>query len=267
VRLAVLGSPVEHSLSPAMHRAALAASGISGDYSALDVDASGFDAAVALIREGGLDGANVTMPHKARAYSACDTRSVTAVQAWAVNTLMMDDEGLVGNNTDVAGIRAAWEWSGLADDAPVTVLGAGGASAAALVALNGRRIAVAARRRDAAAALVKRTGVPAATLEWGEVLPGSVVVNATPIGMRGESLPEEVLEEAVGLFDMAYGDQPTGSVTESRRRGIPVAEGLDMLVGQAVESFRLWTGVVVDPQIMRGAARAEILRRKRSERG
>lgn len=144
----------------------------------------------------------------------------------------------------------------------MTVLGAGGASAAALVALHGTQIAVSARRRDAAAALVERMSVPAVTLEWGEVLPGSIVVNATPIGMRGESLPEQVLEAATGLFDMAYGDEPTGSVTESRRRGIPVAEGLDMLVGQAVESFRLWTGVAADPEIMRAAARTELFRRK-----
>ena len=65
-----------------------------------------------------------------------------------------------------------------------------------------------------------------------------------------------------GFFDMAYGDHETPAVTEMRRRGVPVAEGLDMLIGQALASFRIWTGVAIDPAVMRDAARAELERRR-----
>jgi len=263
VKLAVLGSPVAHSLSPVMHQAALAHCGISGEYSAIDVDAMGFLDAVAAIRHGELDGANVTMPHKALAYGSCDRRSESAERAGAVNVLSHGDGGSVlGDNTDVLGIRAAWRWAGLPEEGPVTILGAGGAAAAALIALEGRPLQVMARDEARAQALVNRTGVAAAVLAWSAAPAGAAIVNATPIGMGGENLGAGVLDAATGLLDMAYGDVATPAVETMHSRGRPVAEGLDMLVGQAVAAFEIWTGETVDPAIMMGAARAELARRR-----
>ena len=169
---------------------------------------------------------------------------------------------LFGANTDPAGIRRAWEIAALPEDGPVTVLGSGGAAAAALVAIAGREIQMMARRSDAAQKTADRVGVTVEVVPWGADVKPGVLVNATPIGMKGERLPDNLTDTATGLFDMAYGDAATPAVVESGARGLPVAAGLDMLVGQAVESFRIWFGVSADPEVMRQAADDELARRR-----
>ena len=109
VRLALLGMPVEHSRSPQIHRAALAACGLSGEYEARAVDAAGFAAACAELRAGRLDGANVTMPHKRAAHDACAVLDAEARRAGAVNTLAPAEGGLAGWCTDVTAVRSALE--------------------------------------------------------------------------------------------------------------------------------------------------------------
>lgn len=261
MKLAIFGSPVGHSLSPAMHRAALAAAGLTGDYETRDVDHAGFLEGVVEIRNGGLNGANVTMPHKMVAYELCDEMSSDAARAGAVNTLRLRDGSLCGENTDILGIRSAWALRALPDDGPVVILGAGGAAAAAQVALEGRDIYLLARRPEAAQQTARRVGAGAQVLGWGESVPRGVVVNATSLGMHGELLPEYLLESAVGLLDMTYGESPTPAVTTLRAGGLPVADGLDMLVGQAVGSFAIWTGIDVDAGVFRLAAEQELARR------
>lgn len=241
MRLVVLGNPVDHSLSPSLHNAALDAAGLEGEYGRRNVDEAGMKLAVGEIRSGVLAGASVTMPHKELAYRLSDRRTATAERAQAVNTLVSAN-GVVGHNTDVVGIQAAWEEAGLSSDGPALVLGAGGAAAAALLAVEGREIFVAARRREAADALIGRVGVAATVVEWGAPVSGSVVVNATPVGMQGESLDERVIGDASGVFDMAYGPAETPAVSAARRIGIPVADGQMMLLHQAAAAFELWTG-------------------------
>jgi shikimate dehydrogenase len=254
LRLVVLGDPVAHSRSPAIHTAALAATGLDGVYTARRVDGAGVRTAVEEIRDGTLDGANVTMPHKAVAAAAADRLDGQAGRADSVNTLVREDGQVVGYTTDVGGIRDAWSWAGLPVEAPVLLLGGGGAAAAALLALEGRDLRIATRRPGAGIALAQRLGVVADEVPWGAGVRDAVVVNATPIGMHGETLPDGVLEAACGLFEMAYGPEPTPAVARARRDGVPVAEGLDMLVAQAARSFTLWTGVVAPIEAMREAA-------------
>jgi shikimate dehydrogenase len=244
-----------------MHRAALAAAGIDGDYEALEVDQDEFHAGIAAIRTGELHGANVTMPHKALAFSLCDIRSPLAQRTGAVNTLTRFGSDLVGENTDVIGIQTAWDDCGLSRESRITILGAGSAAAAALVALDGREICVVARRKDRAQRVIDRVGVAAVARPWGETLQPGVVVNATSLGMSGEQLPQDLLESATGLFDMAYGNRSTPAVEFASDAEMPFAAGLDMLVGQAIASFRIWTGVILDPAVMRRAAEDELARR------
>ena len=134
------------------------------------------------------------------------------------------------------------------------VLGTGGAAAAALVAFDGSRLYVAGRRPGAGPALAAAVGVAAAEVPWGRPLPGALVVNATPLGMEEEALPAGVVEEASGLIDLPYGAGPTPAVAEARRRGLPVAGGLEVLVAQAALSFRIWTGREAAVEVMRRAA-------------
>jgi shikimate dehydrogenase len=254
LRFVVLGDPVAHSRSPAIHAAALAACGLAGDYAARRVDAAGVWQAVDEIRHRELDGANVTMPHKAVAAAAVDRLEGEASRARSVNTLVRDDGVVTGHTTDVGGIKDAWRRAGLPDDAPVLLLGAGGAAAAALLALEGRPLAISTRRPGAGTALADRLDVAAEEVAWGEGVDAAVVVNATPIGMHGERLPDGVLDRAAGLFEMVYGPEPSPALAWARREGLPAAEGLDMLVAQAARSFTLWTGLEAPLDAMREAA-------------
>jgi len=255
VRLVLLGDPVEHSRSPAIHTAALAAVGIPGSYTARRVDAAGVRRACDEMRRGELDGANVTMPHKRVAAAAADRLSPEASRAGSVNTLVPDDGRVIGHTTDVDGVRIAWGWAGLPEDSPVLVLGAGGAAAAAMVALEGHEVLVSGRRPGAGPAVAAALGVACREVPWGEVVDGAVVVNATPLGMAGESLPAGLVAAAAGVFDMAYGPAATPAVVEGRRLGLPVADGASMLVAQAARSFELWTGVRAPLPVMLDAVR------------
>lgn len=255
MRLVLLGDPVAHSRSPAIQRAALAAAGILGSYEARRADAAGVYRTCAEIRAGTLQGANVTMPHKAVAAAAADRLAPAAARCGAVNTLVGEQGEVVGHNTDVGGLLAVWQRAGMPAGAPVLLLGGGGAAAAALVALAGARPAVATRRPGAGQALAEALGVAATGVPWGEPLAGAVVVNATPLGMQGEELPPGVVESAGGLIDLAYGPEPTSAVVLARRRGLPVADGLDVLVAQAALSFELWVGRPAPMAVMEAAAR------------
>ena len=253
MNLVLLGDPVEHSRSPAIHVAALAAAGIEGSYQARKVDRPGLVTAVAEVRYGRLDGGNVTMPHKEAAFDAVDRVSEMALRTGAVNTLVHRQGMAFGDNTDVAGILTIWRDAGLSMTAPVLVLGGGGAAAAALVALADRNLYIAARSPDAAGALLERTRVDGEVLEWGTGVDGAIVVNATPVGMEGEVLPDAMLANASGLVDFPYGVLQTPAVGEVAGRGLPVADGRDMLLAQASASFELWTGVAAPIDAMRAA--------------
>lgn len=254
MRLALLGDPVARSRSPAIHLAALRSLGIPGSYEARRVDAAGLEEALAEIGDGTLDGVNVTMPLKRVALAAAGDASTLATRAGAVNTVSRRAGVVFGDNTDVAGIRDAWQRSELPDDVPVLVLGSGGAAAAALLAKEGSELLIASRRQGGGELLATRLGVAVTGVDWGSVVEGAVVVNATPLGMSGETLPPGIIEACAGLFDMAYGASPTTSVRQAGQR--PVVDGLDMLVAQAARSFEIWTGVPAPVEVMAVAARS-----------
>ena len=256
LRLAVLGNPVAHSLSPVIHRAALEFARLEGTYVRRQVDDQGFEGVMAELRDGRLHGVNVTMPHKARAARTADRRSMVVERCGGANTLWMEADRLRAHSTDPDGVRFAWEHAALPDDAPVLVLGAGGAAAAALAAVEDRRCMVSARREEAARSLVDRMGLDAQVIPWGLPGPGAVLINATPLGMRGEHLPRGVVDESSGLLEMAYGGGETPAAAALRSRNRPVASGELMLVGQGAASFAIWTGIEVPPAVMLAALEA-----------
>lgn len=239
LRFVLLGDPVAHSLSPRLQAAALAAAQVEGSYTARRVDEAGMREAVEELRAGHLDGANVTMPHKLLAAQLADTLGPDAARTGAVNTLVTRQGTVAGMNTDVEAIRMAW---GVLPQGPVLILGSGGAAAAALLALANRPTSVSARRSDVARQALSRLDLRGEVIPWGEPLPGAVIVNATPIGMGGESLPPKLLAEASGLFDMPYRRRPTPALERAKELGIPAVAGVEMLIAQAALSFRIWTG-------------------------
>ena len=256
MKFAVVGDPVEHSRSPAIHNAAFESLGIDAEFGFWQVAADAFDEVVTTLRGGTFAGVSVTMPHKHNAYDASDLLGEAAKRTGAVNTLVVRDGILHGHNTDVAGVRLALETVGFDERSPVLLLGSGGAAAAALLAVEGSEILVSGRDPDTAYALIDRVGVPANVVPWGTAIQSAVVINATPLGMRGEALPDGVTERCGAFLDMTYGAARSPALSDALAMGIPSADGLTMLVGQAAEAFELFTGRRAKIHVLDLAARA-----------
>jgi shikimate dehydrogenase len=240
LRLAVVGDPISHSRSPDIHRAALGAVGIEGSYDALRVDSDGMSQIVEDIRRGALDGVNVTMPHKGVAAALVDDLSQDARRARSVNTIVRHPDGtLVGHSTDVTALRRLWP---VDTPAPALVLGAGGAAAAACLAAGQRTVYVSARRPEAVTHLRHQLEMDLVRVPWGTAVVGAIVVNATPVGMADDELEPRIVELAGAVIDLAYGPEETGTITLARSLGLAAVDGLEVLVAQAADAFRLWTG-------------------------
>lgn len=252
-RLAVVGDPISHSRSPAIHNAAFAALGMDAHYAARQARGPDVEQVMAELRSEELHGVNVTMPLKGVAAALVDDLDEDARRAGSVNTIVRRPDGtLVGHSTDITAMRRLWPAN---RPSPVLVLGAGGAAAAACLAATGQTLYVSARRPGSVPALADRLGIDLVEVPWRTAVVDAVVVNATPLGMENESLPPRIVPLASALVDLAYGEGTTPAVEEARRMGTPTVDGLEFLVAQAADSFRLWTGREPPMQAMADAAR------------
>lgn len=252
-RLAVVGDPISHSRSPAIHNAAFAALGLDGDYAARQARGPEVEQVMDELRRGELHGVNVTMPLKGVAAALVDDLSPDARRSGSVNTIVRRPDGkLIGYSTDISAMRRLWPASA---PSPILVLGAGGAAAAACLAASGRTLYVSARRPGAVAALADRLDMQLVEIPWKTAVVDVVVINATPLGMRGESLPPRIVPLASALIDLAYGEATTPAVEEARGLAIRTVDGIEFLVAQAADSFRLWTGQEPPIDAMTDAAR------------
>jgi shikimate dehydrogenase len=257
---AVIGRPVRHSRSPAIHNAAYAASELDWVFLALDVaEGRGADAVRAMPLLG-IAGMNVTMPHKADAATGCDELSDDATALEVVNTVVLRPDGsLFGDSTDGEGLLRSLADAGLdVAGRPVLVLGAGGAARAAVLALAraGGDVTVAARRPEAAASAAHLAdGVSNATPDAVASADFEVVVNATPLGMAGESLPIEPPGAGQWAVDLVYHPEETPFLVAAVERGARAVGGIGMLVHQAALSFEAMTGAPAPLAAMHEAAR------------
>ncbi|MPZ72771.1 MAG: shikimate dehydrogenase [Nitriliruptorales bacterium] len=254
--VALLGHPVAHSASPAMHNAAFASEGVDAVYVALDVAPDRLDDAVAGLDALGFLGANVTVPHKEGVYRLVGTRTPAAEACGAVNTLFRRDGLLVADNTDIEGLELVLRRDvDLGDGDSVVLFGAGGAARAAAVALGRMHatVEVAARRADAAddvAALAAEHGATIQAVEHARL-----VINATPLGLYGEPLPGRFMQlgtDQVAL-DLVYGPADTPFLAAARAAGARGFDGTGMLVAQAAAAFERWTGLPAPQDVMRAA--------------
>lgn len=260
-RLVLIGHPVAHSLSPLFQNAALRRAGLPLVYEPLDVRAAELGTLAGLLREANGAG-NVTIPHKETFAALCATRSPVAERVGAVNTFWTEDGQLSGDNTDVGGFDAAVRrhFGVPAQGIEVAVIGAGGAAAAVLAAVErweGGRVRVCARTRARAAALAGRFSRIATAVPEPEaaVRGAQLVVNATPVGLAGDDLPVDprFLDEGADVMDLAYRRGETPWVHACRARGLRAADGLTMLLEQGALAFERWFGQVPDRQAMRSA--------------
>jgi shikimate dehydrogenase len=273
---AIIGDPVRHSLSPAMHNAAFAATGLDWLFVALPVERGSAARALDAIRVLGIEGVSVTMPHKADAAAACDEVRGDAVRLRSVNCVSRGAGGaLVGESTDGEGfVRSLREEGHDPAGVRALVLGAGGAARAVVLALAqaGARVRIAARRPEAAADVA---GIAAGvdgqvdTVAWSAVGAAArscdLVVNATPIGMSAAgsgagsaALPLEAddLGPDRVVADLVYQPRRTALLELAAASGAATVDGVGMLVHQGAIAFERWTGTTAPVDVMRAAVLA-----------
>jgi shikimate dehydrogenase len=274
--LGVLGHPVGHSLSPAMHNAAIDALGLDWVYLALPVPAEGLATVVRGLEAIGCRGLNITIPHKQAVAGLCRRLSPLAERVGAVNTLVpLEGGGWLGTNTDVEGFLTplrGQSWQGR----QALVLGNGGSAravVAALVELELDTITVVGRRPEALAAFAAdcsswapRLGTCTLDRPLEPLLAAAdLVVNTTPVGMNSDQCPLSpgqlaVLRPMATVYDLIYVPRPTQLLRQAAARGCSTIDGLTMLVHQGAASLRLWSGRSDVPVAAMAAAAEAALR-------
>lgn len=263
-RACVIGWPIEHSRSPLIHGTWLKTYGIDGSYTKEAVKPEDVQTFFASMDQNGWAGCSVTVPHKEAAFAAAAVKDESAVAVGAANTLWLADSKLHCANTDTYGFMthldlSAPQWK--AHDAPVLIIGAGGAARAIVYGFlkaGVARVVVTNRSRERADQLAKYFGPKVHVTEWDKrndaARDASVIVNTTTLGMKGVGDPEidfaHVHPGAVAA-DIVYVPLETQFLASARAHGLTGVDGLGMLLHQAVPGFEKWFGVgpLVTPEL------------------
>jgi len=252
----VIGSPIAHSRSPALHSYWLQRYGMAGHYIPLDVSQANLADAIRAMPKLGFVGANVTIPHKERVLSLADIVTDRAALIGAANTLIFREDGKIhADNTDGYGFienlrRGAPRWA--AKSGPAAVFGAGGAARAVLASLldvGVPEIRLSNRTKARAEALRAEFGTKIRVFDWvqaGNMLDSaSLVVNTTSLGMVGKPdlrVPLDALTRHAVVTDLVYTPLETALLRHARQIGCTAVDGLGMLIFQAAPGFERWFG-------------------------
>lgn len=271
---AIIGDPVEHSLSPIMHNAAFNELGLNIVYVAFTVTAKELKDAVLGARTLGIKGLNVTMPHKNAVMNYLDEVDATAKNIGAVNTVLCNQGKMIGYNTDGDGAMIALQENGVdPEEKKLVLLGAGGAAKAIgykaaqdvdeLVIVNrtaekAKRLADSLKGFDAK---VKGVALSAEVLEK-ELSTADILVNATSVGMHPsiEDSPvrQDLLHSNLCVMDIIYNPLETKLLKEAKAAGAKVVSGIDMLIYQGAVAYEIWTNCPAPVEVMKQAALNEL---------
>ena len=271
VTAGVIWYPVGHSLSPAMHNAAFQALGMDWIYVPLPVRPERLEQALRGLSALGFRGVNITIPHKERVVPFLDRLSAEASSIGSVNTVTLENDLLLGDNTDWSGFLAHLEEIGFdPDGCEAVILGSGGAARAIAYALlkRGATLRVSGRNAKAAGFLVRQLRVlfPASSVQdvpmetvGREGEPIDLLVNTTPVGMAPNAedspWPDNVaFPKCRWVYDLVYNPARTRFMQQAALTGAKAMNGLGMLVHQAAAAFRIWTGRDAPVAVMRDAA-------------
>lgn len=277
---ALIGYPVEHSLSPIMHNAAFQRLGLDYIYVAFSVPPERLREAVSGIRGLGICGVNVTMPHKISVIKYLDDLDEGARLAGSVNTILNKGGQLIGYTTDGLGALNALKYAGSNPyGRKVVILGAGGASRSISLALANyaRELVILNRTLERVEGLVAelrriygstsiRAGPLSRRVLEEELRDADILVNATSVGMRPNvdetPVKRDLLHGNLTVFDIIYDPLETRLLREARSLGAKTVDGLSMLVHQGALSFEIWTGVKAPIEVMREAALKKIMEKE-----
>lgn len=254
----IIGYPLGHSLSPLLHNWGFKRLGIEAEYQAWPTPPEALPTFMARFRAVPIEGASVTIPHKRAVMDFVDTVTDLGLAVGAVNTLFWRGGALVGENTDVEGFCRPLVARDVLPDTAL-ILGAGGVARAAVVGLlrlGVARVAVTGRTAAKAEALAGELGIESVPWERRQDVPAALLVNATPMGMRGrfEELtpyPRAALRPDMTAFDLVYTPHPTRFLADALAAGCQTVPGVEMFLYQAIEQFRLWTGRVLPEEELR----------------
>lgn len=265
----VIGNPVEHSLSPAIHNAAFRKLGLNYVYLAWKVDVIG-DAIKGLRALGNFRGASVTIPYKVSAVPFLDDLEPTARHIGAINTIVAENGRLIGYNTDATGsLRALKEGGVVLEGRRIVLLGSGGAARAIAFALaaesradkltllgvdDKERTALASDLRSKTNVAIEDAYLDDRTL--GRTVPDAqILIHCTPVGMSPKAdvscVPASLLHPGLTVMDIVYNPRETRLLTEAKRAGCKTISGLEMFLNQAVTQFELWTNQPAPVDVMR----------------
>src|SRR5881296_568538 len=263
--LGLVGHPLEHSLSPLIHETALAALHLPAVYLPFDIPLESLDQFLLAVDRLRIRGFNVTHPLKESLSQRVDELDADAERLGAVNTVVVQDSWTVGHNTDVYGFRVSLRALGLrVGDRRSLVVGAGGAAKAVVHVLlrEGASVQLTNRTIARADALADSFDEPVAVVPMKDLErlgPWDLLVNATPIGMKGIEnrlpVPEAIVAKAAFIYDLVYNPTTTPLLLVAQRLNRPGTSGLDMLLHQAAKAFELWTGASAPFDAMRRAAK------------
>ena len=259
----LIGSPVEHSVSPPMHEAAYEALGLDARYVTFEPSSEQLDTALEGASALGVRGLNVTIPFKEDVLDVVEPDSL-AERIGAVNTIDFEDEP-TGHNTDAAGVTRAFQRHDVELSGTAVVVGAGGAGRAAAFALADEGMSVHIANRTVSRATALATEVPDAAGygldELAELVPDAdVLVNATSVGMESDEtpVPKRHLHEGLAVLDAVYAPLETRLLREADAAGATTIDGAWMLLFQGVEAFEIWTGKAAPVEAMNEALRSSL---------
>ena len=272
IRLGLVGYPVSQSLSPKIQNAALSACGLEGNYSLFPIrpeDKQGLKDLLAKVCAGEITGLNVTIPHKQNVIPLLDELTSTAKAIGAVNVIYVQENKLIGDNTDAPGFLSDLKkfigTRRLNDGKSALILGAGGSARSVVYALqnDGWKVIIAARRIEQAQQLassfsnyeLRITDFTFSSIELSNI---SLIVNTTPVGMTPNidqsPLPENTaLPRDLMIYDLIYNPRETKLVRDARSQGLHASTGLGMLIEQAALGFTIWTGHKLPTEIFYNA--------------
>ncbi len=259
---ALLGNPLGHTLSPLIHNTAFQLAGLEGTYIPIQVVEGYLEEVVTgLCFMDNLLGFNVTIPFKEAARRLMDISSPEVDLIGAVNTVKRGEHKLIGYNTDWTGFLSALDeaWGAPLEGKKTLVLGGGGAARAVIYALHQQKVAaIRVAMRSQAKREMLKDEIPWASIETIPFTPEAIeealsetdlLVNATPIGLKGEAMPFSLapMGKKAFVMDLIYNPPRTPLIREAREMGIKASNGLAMLMYQALEAFYIWTGRRPDP--------------------
>ena len=251
-KYAVIGNPIDHSLSPILHNHWIKKNNINAIYDKIKLEENQIKSFINKIRKKELAGCNVTVPFKKSVIPFLDKLSFEANQTQSVNTIILKDDLLIGHNTDIVGFQKAIEsLKYTIKDKRIFILGAGGVTPSIIFALNKMgvsEITISNRTKEKAEKLKEQFQNISVT-EWGKLPDFDVIINTTSLGLNNETINLDFsnIKDNKLFYDVIYNPSETNFLKEGKKLGNKIDNGKLMFIYQAFEAFKLWH--MIEPQI------------------